>query len=90
MPRLPTGRFRSQTVHSDVSVLCTAVDPGRSAAGTGYPDSREQAADLLTQLYDFVVFTHNARFQIDVLALKELLYDSQKDESAALKALTEI
>jgi LuxR family maltose regulon positive regulatory protein len=53
------------------------------------PDSREQAADLLTQLYDFVVSTHNKRFQIDVLALKALLYDSQKDESAALKALTE-
>jgi LuxR family maltose regulon positive regulatory protein len=52
-------------------------------------DSREQAGDLLTKLYDFVVSTHNTRFQIDVLALKALLYDSQKDESAALKALTE-
>jgi LuxR family maltose regulon positive regulatory protein len=53
------------------------------------PDSREQAADLLKQLYDFVVSTHNTCFQIDVLALKALIYDSQKDESAALKALTE-
>ncbi|MBT8331027.1 MAG: winged helix-turn-helix transcriptional regulator [Deltaproteobacteria bacterium] len=53
------------------------------------PDSRENATDLLTQLYDFVVSTYNTRFQIDVLALKALLYDSRKDEPAALKALTE-
>jgi LuxR family maltose regulon positive regulatory protein len=52
-------------------------------------DSREQAGDLLTQLYDFVVSTHNTRFQIDVLALKALLHHSQDDESAALKALSE-
>ena len=52
-------------------------------------DSREQAGDLLTQLYDFVVSTHNTRFQIDVLALQALLYDSQDDAPAALTALTE-
>lgn len=52
-------------------------------------DSREQAADLLTQLHDFVVTTHNTRFQIDVLALQALLHNSQDNEPAALTALTE-
>lgn len=52
-------------------------------------DSREQAGDLLKQLYDFVVSTHNTRFQIDVLALQALLYHLQDNESAALKALSE-
>ncbi len=52
-------------------------------------DSSDKAADLFCQLYDFVVSTHNTRFQIDVLSLKALLYDSQGDAPAALKALTE-
>jgi LuxR family maltose regulon positive regulatory protein len=51
-------------------------------------ESREQAADLLRQLYDFVVFTHNKRFLIDVLALQALLHDSQGDRPAALDGLT--
>ncbi|MFC1581094.1 response regulator [Thermodesulfobacteriota bacterium] len=50
---------------------------------------RENARDLLTELYDFVVSTHNTRFQIDVLALQAMLYDAQDDEPAALEALTE-
>jgi LuxR family maltose regulon positive regulatory protein len=50
--------------------------------------SREQAADLLKQLYDFVVFTHNKRCQIEVLALQALLYDSRGEGSAALESLT--
>jgi LuxR family maltose regulon positive regulatory protein len=52
-------------------------------------ESREQAADLLTQLYEFVVSIHNTRFKIDVLALQALLHDSQGDEPAGLKALSE-
>jgi LuxR family maltose regulon positive regulatory protein len=51
-------------------------------------DSREHAADLLKQLYDFVIFTHNKRFQIDVQALQALLYDFQGEGSAALESLT--
>jgi LuxR family maltose regulon positive regulatory protein len=51
-------------------------------------DSREQAADLLQQLYDFVVSTHNTRFQIEVLALQALPYDSRGERSAALENLT--
>ncbi|MFC1824400.1 LuxR C-terminal-related transcriptional regulator [Thermodesulfobacteriota bacterium] len=51
--------------------------------------SREQAADLLKRFYDFVVSTHSTRFQIDALTLKALLFDSQKNEPAALMALTE-
>jgi LuxR family maltose regulon positive regulatory protein len=50
--------------------------------------SREQAADLLKQLYDFVTSSHNRRFQIDVLALQSLLYDSQGEGTAALESLT--
>jgi LuxR family maltose regulon positive regulatory protein len=50
-------------------------------------DSREQAADLLKQLSDFVVSTHNRRFQIDVLALQALLLDSRGEGAAALKRL---
>ena len=49
---------------------------------------REQAADLLKQLYDFVTSSHNRRFQIDVLALQALLYDSQGEGTAALESLT--
>jgi len=45
--------------------------------------------ELLNQLHEFLVSIHNVRFQIDVLALKALLYDSQNDESAALMALTD-
>jgi LuxR family maltose regulon positive regulatory protein len=52
-------------------------------------DSRHQAAELLNQLHEFLVSIHNILFQIDVLAFKALLLDTQKDESAALKALTE-
>jgi len=50
--------------------------------------SREQAAALLKQLYDFVITSHNRRFQIDVLALQALFYESQGKEPAALKSLT--
>ena len=50
--------------------------------------SREQAADLLKQLYDFVTFSHNRRFQIDVLALQALLCDSRGEGPAALENLT--
>jgi LuxR family maltose regulon positive regulatory protein len=52
-------------------------------------ESREQAADLLKQLYDFVVSTHNTRFRIEMLALQAILHSSQRDEPAALKTLGE-
>jgi LuxR family maltose regulon positive regulatory protein len=54
----------------------------------GTTDNLQQAADILDQFYDFLVSIHNRRFQIDALALKALLYDSQKDEPAAFNALT--
>ena len=50
--------------------------------------SREQAADVLAQLQDFVERTHNTRFLIEVLALEVLLYNAQGDEQAALNALS--
>jgi LuxR family maltose regulon positive regulatory protein len=53
------------------------------------PDHRRKAADLLNRLHEFLVAIHNFRFQIDVLALKALLFDIQNDTSAADKVLTE-
>jgi LuxR family maltose regulon positive regulatory protein len=50
-------------------------------------DSREQAADLLKQLYDFTASIQNIRFQIDVLALQALLCDSQGEAHAASQRL---
>jgi LuxR family maltose regulon positive regulatory protein len=50
--------------------------------------SREQAADLIKELYDFFVFTHNTCFQIDVLALQALLHDTLGDGPIALESLT--
>jgi LuxR family maltose regulon positive regulatory protein len=49
--------------------------------------SREYADDLLKQLYEFVVFTHSTRFQIDVLTLQALLYDSRGEGPTALERL---
>jgi LuxR family maltose regulon positive regulatory protein len=53
-------------------------------------ESLEQAADLLKQLYDFVMSTHNRRFQIDVQALQALLCDSRGEGLAALESLTQV
>ncbi len=55
----------------------------------GTMDSRQQAAVLLDRSLTFFRSINNKRFQIDLLALQSLLFDSQKDEPAALKALTE-
>ena len=52
-------------------------------------NSREQANDLLEQLYDFVTFSHSRRFQIDVLALQALLYASQGERTVARKRLSD-
>ncbi len=51
-------------------------------------DSRGQAFDLLKQLHDFVLFTHNTRFQIDVLALQALLHDARGEGTVAMEKLT--
>ncbi len=51
------------------------------------PASRQQAAEALSRLYDFVTATHNTRFTIEVLALQALLQDAQGDERGALALL---
>ena len=51
-------------------------------------DSRDQAFDLLKRLHDFVLFTHNTRFQIDVLALQALLHDARSEGTVAIEKLT--
>ena len=53
------------------------------------PASRQQAAEALSRLYDFVTATHNTRFTIEVLALQALLQDAQGDERAALALLAQ-
>jgi LuxR family maltose regulon positive regulatory protein len=55
----------------------------------GTMDSSRQAAELLDQSLNFMRSIHNRRFQIDLLALQSLLFDSQRNEPEALKALTE-
>ena len=51
-------------------------------------DSRQQAADLLNQLNDFLTSVHNKQFQINVLALQAVLHDTVGEKSAALDKLT--
>ena len=55
----------------------------------GTIDSKQRAADLLDESLDFMRSIHNKRFQIDLLALRSLLFDWQHDEPEAIKALTE-
>ena len=55
----------------------------------GTRDSRQQAADLLDQLHDFLVSIHNNRFRIDTLALQALLHDARGEEPAALESLAQ-
>jgi len=52
-------------------------------------DSRDQAFDLLKRLHDFVLFTHNTRFQIDVLALQALLHDARGEGTVAVEKLAQ-
>jgi len=51
-------------------------------------DSRQQAADLLNQLNDFLIPIHNKQFQINVLALQAIHHDTIGEKSAALDKLT--
>lgn len=50
-------------------------------------DSRQQAADLLIELNDFLISIHNIQFQIHVLALQALHHDTLGEQSAALDKL---
>ncbi|NOQ20258.1 MAG: winged helix-turn-helix transcriptional regulator [Desulfobacterales bacterium] len=51
-------------------------------------DSRQQAADLLNQLNDFLTSVHYKQFQINVLALQAVHHDTLGEKSAALDKLT--
>jgi LuxR family maltose regulon positive regulatory protein len=51
-------------------------------------DSRQQAADILNQLNDFLISIHNKQFQINVLALQAVHLDTLGEKSAALDKLT--
>lgn len=49
--------------------------------------SREKAANLLSQMKEFLEFTHNTVFLIEALALQAMLYRLNSDETAALDTL---
>ena len=51
------------------------------------PASRQQAADLLDELREFVEATHNTRFLIEVLALQSVLHDRRGEQQTALELL---
>jgi LuxR family maltose regulon positive regulatory protein len=53
------------------------------------PTSREQASEVLAELYTFVTDTHNIRATIQVLTLQAMLHDAQGNEPAALAHLQE-
>ena len=63
------------------------LTPSKILIAINTPASRQQAAEALTRLHDFVTTTHNTRFTIEVLALQALLQDAQGDERAALALL---
>lgn len=63
------------------------LTPSKILLAQDTPASRQQAAEALARLYDFVTSTHNTRFTIEVLALQALLQDAQGDERAALALL---
>ena len=63
------------------------LTPSKILLAQNTPASRQQAAEALARLYDFVTTTHNTRFTIEVLALQALLQDAQGDERAALALL---
>ena len=53
------------------------------------PASLRQAADLVSELYDYYGSIHNTRYVIDVLILQALIYESRGDEMIALEKLAE-
>ncbi len=80
------GTLKPQPIHKFYFPQLTLI---KILLAEGTMDSRQQAADLLDQSLNFMRSVHNRRFQIDLLALQSLLFDSQHEEPAALKALTE-
>ncbi len=51
------------------------------------PQSFADAESWLSRLHEFVVTTHNTRFQIEVLALEALLHETRGAKTASLDAL---
>ena len=51
----------------------------------GTTDNLHQAVDLRDQLHDFLTSIHNTHFQIDVLALQALLWDTRGEGAAAFR-----
>ena len=51
------------------------------------PESRRQAAEVLSRLHTFVTATHNTRFTIEVLALQALLFHAEGQLQEALAVL---
>ncbi len=82
-------KFHTQTLRPTYRFYMPQLTLIQILLAHGTTDSRQHAADLLDQSLTFVRSIHNKRFQIDLLALQALLHDSQNNEPAALKTLTE-
>ena len=76
-PFLPTFRFYMPQL--------TAAKIWLAQDTTG---SRRQAAELLSQLHEFLESIHNNRFRIDTLAIQALLHNARGEDSIALKKLS--
>ncbi|MFN8482369.1 MAG: LuxR C-terminal-related transcriptional regulator [Anaerolineae bacterium] len=63
------------------------LTPLRVLLAQNTPASRQQAADILGRLQEFVTATHNHRVLIELLALQALLHEADGRRGAALVAL---
>ena len=54
----------------------------------GTADGRAKAAEALSRIYEYAASTHHTRVMIEVLALETLLHAANKNEEAALAALS--
>ena len=53
------------------------------------PESRQKAAEILSQLFEFATNAHNIHVQIEVLALQALLHDAERDQAQADELLNQ-
>ena len=82
------GRFRSEPFTVPYLYYFPHLTLAKILMAQDTPDSRQQAAALLNQLYDFLTSIHNKQFQINVLALQAVHHDTMGEQSAALEKLT--
>ena len=74
-------------IHNNYKFYEPQLTLARVHMAQGSADSQRQADSLLNQLETFYERTHNARFLIEVLALRAMFHDQKGEEPAALLAL---